>query len=160
MALILISLGVYLINWLYQRNIDFEKVDTDAPDAKRGAIIMFFIPSAWFLIIWVLKLLFFEAGNHFIGILEIVVWGIIIVLIAKYILDFCICFGRITKTNGLFWFLLYLIGGIGFISIFFKFYFTIPLIFFLIISVPAMQAELNSHFLKIHMRKEKRIYYN
>jgi hypothetical protein len=56
--------------------------------------------------------------------------------------------------------MLYFVGLVGLISIPLKAIYFIPLIFFLIITIPAMQAELNSFFKKYIIKFEKQIYYS
>lgn len=160
LGLIVISLGLYIINWIFVRNKDFETLDEDAPDSKRGAIIMMIIPFSWFFIIYVLKYVIFKHPPLIIEIMEIVGWGIIIFLLLKYIFDFCHSFSKLTRTSHLFWFGFFLLGFIGIISTFlFKFYYLSPLTFFLIITIPAMQAELNSVFKSHAMTKKRDTYY-
>ena len=160
LGLIILTLGLYIINWIYLNNKNFEKVDKQAPDSNRGAIIMMVLPFSWFFIILIFKKIILGPNSLILQIFEIVGWTFIIFLLLKYLLDFCLSFGRITRTQGLFWFIFILTGLIGIISIPIGFYYTMPLSFFLIISIPAMQAELNSFFVRYAIRKEKNIFYN
>ena len=146
MILIILTLGVYVINWIFLRNREFEFMDNDAPDAKRGLALMIFLPFGWALTMFVLKKLIFTGEPLILGILEIVIWGLIVFLLMNYIFDFCLCFSRITKTSPIIWFIPFLLGFVGSIFLALGFYYVSPLIFFTIIVVPAMQAELQSHF--------------
>lgn len=159
LGLIFITIGFYIIHWLYVKNKDFEEIDQDAPDSTRGAIILMILPFMWFFIIFIFKKIFGHE-NLYLQISEIVGYGIIIFLILKYLFDFCISFGKITKTNGLFWYLSFFFPILGIVLSFFDFYYLLPLVFFLIIVVPAMQAELNSYIQKFQIKKESNLFYN
>ncbi len=159
LGLIIISFGLYIINWIYLKNREFQLLDTDSPNPNRGAIILMFLPFAWFFSMISLKYLIFSPENLALGIIEIVGWGFIIFLMHKYILDFCLSFGRITKTYGALWFVLFFIGGVGILGTAMGYYLLSPLLFFLIITIPAMQAELNTFFTRHTIKKEKKIFY-
>ncbi len=160
LGLTIITLGLYIINWLYLRNKEFETLDTEAPDSNRGAIIMMIFPFAWFFIMQVLRTLIFTKENLAIEIINIVGWGIIFFLILKYLLDFCISFGRVTQTQGFFWFFLFFLGIVGIICFLFDLYLLGLLFIFVILSIPAMQAELNSRFSRYAIKKENNIFYH
>lgn len=159
-GLILISLGFYIINWLYMKNKEFELIDSEAPDSNRGAIIMMIFPFAWFFILFILKTLIFEKSNLYLNLIGILGWIVVIFLIMKYLFDFCISFGKITKTNGIYWYLFFILPAVGVILAFFGYYYFLFLLFFLLVVIPAMQAELNSFFQKFHIKKENNIFYN
>ncbi|MFW5705215.1 MAG: hypothetical protein ACOCXG_05230 [Nanoarchaeota archaeon] len=160
LGLIIISLGFYVIDWIFLRNKEFEEIDKHAPDSKRGAILLMIIPFMWFFIMIVLKHIIFSPKSPFLGIVEISGWLLIIFLILKYLYDFCISFGFITKTNGAIWFLFFLpivpagIGALLGYPIF------LILLFLPAIVIPAMQAELNTTFNKITIKKKYDIFYN
>lgn len=137
LGLIIISLGFYIITWIYSKNKEFENSDKLAPDAARGAAVMMLLPFGWFYTIFIIKR--FIADNLFVGIIEIVIWGFIIFAIFKYIFEFCLSFGRITKTNGIYWFFLFFIP---------------------IITIIAMQMELNSHFTRMTMQDKSNNFYD
>lgn len=136
-GLIIISAGFYMIIWIYSKNKEFEHLDKFSPDATRGASVMILLPFGWFFIILIIKT--YILNNLFIGILEIVIWGFIIFVILKYIYEFCLSFGRITKTNGIYWFIIFIIPM-----------FTITL----------MQIELNSHFTRTSMQDKNNHLYD
>jgi len=160
LGLIIISFGLYIINWIYLRNREFELINSNAPDSNRGAVILMILPFIWFFIYMLLKYLFFRDSYLILKIIELVGLGFITTLILKYLYDFCNTFGLITKTSGFGWFIFYLLGIIGIISIVFKFYYLSPLVFFLMIIIPAMQSELNSHFSRFAMKKKGKIFYS
>ena len=135
-GLILISCGIYAITWIYTRNKEFEILDKHTPNHIRGSIVLMLLPLSWFYIIFIIKKLIMN--NLFIEITQITIWGILIFLILKYLYDFCMSFGKITKTNGIYWFLI------------------IPIF---IITIPIMQAELNSHFSKLILKSRSKTFY-
>lgn len=159
MGLIILSFGLYIINWIFLRNKDFEELDENAPDSNRGAILMIIIPFGWFFLTTILKNLIFSPNNLLIGILEIVGWGIIIFLIYKYLFDFCLSYGRITKTNGLLWFGLFIISGIGIVGIIIENYYLIFLLPILMIIIPAMHSELNKQFHILNIKQKSTTFY-
>lgn len=160
MGLIIITFGLYIINWIYLRNREFEILDKYAPDSKRGAVILMIIPFLLFFIMQILKVFFFGYENSFLEVIEIILWTLVSFLILKYLFDFCLTFGRVTRTSGIFWFTMFFLGFIGLVGIVFKFIWTIPLIFFTVIVVPAMQGQMNVFFKRFCMRKEKILYYD
>ncbi|MDA3855207.1 MAG: hypothetical protein PF569_03025 [Candidatus Woesearchaeota archaeon] len=137
LGLIIISLGFYIITWIYSKNKEFEHLDKFSPDAARGAAVMMLLPFGWFYVVLIIKRLIID--NLFVEILEIVIWGFILFLVLKYIYEFCLSFGRITRTNGIYWFFLFFIP---------------------IITIPAMQMELNSHFNRMAMQDKSNNFYN
>ena len=44
LGLIIISLGIYIITWIYNVNKNLENLDDDAPEALRGALLMVILP--------------------------------------------------------------------------------------------------------------------
>ncbi len=159
MALMFVSVGFYLVTWMFFMNKKIEELDLEAPDSQRGSIILFFMPVLWALVMLVLKSLIFSGDNLAIGILEIVGWGIIIFLSLKYIYDFCVSFGRVTQSSGTIWYFFIYPGYLSIILAFFEFYFTLPLIFFTIVAVPSMQSFINLRYKQVHLKKT-RDYFN
>lgn len=159
LGLMIISFGLFMINWIYIKNKEFERLDKFAPDALRGAIIMMILPLTWFFFIAFLKFVLFSPENLFIQILEIVGWGFLFILILKYLLDFCISFGRITKTNGILWIFSFFLGILGIILLMYQIKTGIILILVMIISIPAMQSELNLFYNRITRKKERQTFY-
>jgi len=160
-GLIIISCGLYIINWIYMNNKDFETLDKFAPNSNRGAVIMMILPFSWFFIIYILKHIIIGENNLFLEMFEIVGWGLILTLLIKYLLDFTISFGRITKTNGLFWFLPFLITIIlCSIGVIFKINYLFLSLIIPVIIILSMQSELNLIFVRFKINKDKNIFYN
>ncbi len=160
LGLMIISFGLYLVNWIYLRNREFEALDDLAPDANRGAIILMILPFIWFFFIQILKKLFSLDSNLFVSIMEILGWGFITFLVLKYFLDFSLSYGRITQTNGIIWFFGFLLGIVGIYAVAFKWYYLSFLLIFFFLIIPAMQAELNVHYKRITIKKERSIFYH
>ncbi len=161
LGLILISFGFYIINWIYVKNREFSEIDPEAPDSNRGAAILMIIPFSYFFILFVFKKLIFGYDNLYFKYVEFFGWILVIFFIMKYLFDFCITFGKITRTNGLYWFIFFIIPLFGIIpALFFNFYWFLPLVFFLFIVIPAMQAELNTFIKKFNIKKESNLFYN
>lgn len=160
LGLIIVSLGLYVINWIYVKNRNFEKIFEESPDSKRGLVILMILPFSWFFIMFILKSIIFSELPLLIGIFEIVVWGLILFLIYKYLWDFCEVFGKISQSRSVLWFSFFVLGGIGIISLLLKFMYLVPLVFFLAIVIPAMETELNVNFKSITIRKKHDNYYS
>lgn len=148
------TLGIYFIWWFYQMNLKLEKVDEDAPDSRRGLVILFFFPPMAILISFVMKFLIFpdSAKNQYL--VNILIWSIVIFLSLKYVYDFCACFGKWTASNGFLWYLFIYPGYLSAILYFFDFYYALPLLFFTIIAIPSMEAYLASKEKKFRQAKE------
>lgn len=159
LGLIVITFGLYIINWIYLKNKEFNLLDKESPDPNRGAVLLMILPFSWFFTYFTLSTLLFQE-NLLLNIINILVSASIYLLIMKYILDFCQSFGRLTNTFGPIWFFGFLLGSIGIIGLIIQKAYLLPFIFFLIIVVPAMQAELNVLIYKLKIRKEKMNYYH
>ena len=160
LGLMIISFGLYAINWIYLKNKDFEKIDKFSPEANRGAIILMILPFSWFFIISISEKFIFNPSNLIFSIINIVGWGFILFLILKYLLDFSLSYGRITQTNGLYWFIGFLTSIIGIILFYYKIYWFSLIYLFLFILIPAMQAELNIHYKRFTIKKERHSFYD
>ncbi len=136
-GLIIISFGLYIITWLYVRNKEFELLDKHAPNSIRGTVIMVLLPACWFYITFLFKELILD--NIIIEMIELTGWFLVLLLVLKYIFDFCLSFGRITGTNGVYWSLIFLVP---------------------FLAIPAMQSELNSHFNRMTIRKKSNNFYS
>ncbi|MFW6285789.1 MAG: hypothetical protein ACOC16_01300 [Nanoarchaeota archaeon] len=137
LGLIVISLGLFAIPWIYTKNKEFINIEPDAPDPKRGVAVIMILPFIWGYSFFILRELVIK---HPITIgIEILGWSFIIFALLKYIFDFCKSFGKITETSGIIWFFLF---------------FLFP------ITIPAMQVELNSHFQKMQIKKKYHRLYN
>ena len=116
------------------------------------------LPFSWFFIMLILKIIFVNLPL-ILGIIEIVIWGIIIFLVYKYLYDFCHVFGQVTHSSTYIWFLFFVLSGIGILSAGLGFYYIAPLTLFLAIVAPAMQAELNINFKSLTLRRKDDSYY-
>lgn len=162
LGLILISGGLYIIAWMYSQNKEMEKIDEDSPELTRCAFILFGFPFTWLMITVIIKFVFFnnvEVPQAMI-ISEITVWTFIIMLIFKYIFDFCKTFSKITRTNTLIWFVLISLGIVGLIGVSIQSFFLTPFAFFLAMTIPAMQEELNHVYHKSEMKRKDDTYYS
>lgn len=141
-ALLVFSLGLYAISWIYSINKKLETIDEDAPDSRRAVYILFIFPVGWALIYVALSKLIF-ANNPYLHWLNIVIWFLLIFLSLKYLYDFCDSFGKLTRTSGLVWYLLNYAGYLGIILILFDIYYLLFLAIIPLCTIPAMQEFLN-----------------
>jgi len=175
---IIFSFSFYIIYWIYNTNKNLLEIDENAPDPNRAITVLLIIPILWFLITYCIKKFFLKTGeylltiswnrdlnnfqieNFSLGIIELLIWFLIILLIIKYFYDFCFSFGNFTKTNPLTWyvFLSSEIFGIFFLLLGFIPLFT--LVFFTIITIPAMQEKMNLLSHKYKIENKKRINYD
>lgn len=151
---LIVTLGLYIIPWIYFHNKKFEEIDEKAPDSKRGAVILFLLPVLTYSLFLVLKTIFFPESLE-LEILEIVLWGLVIFLTLKYIYEFCYSFARITNTKTLPWYLLIYVGYSSFILALFGFHqaLYVGVIFF--IGIISMQEAINVMCFKVMSKKEK-----
>ena len=159
LLLMLVSLGFYTITWVYFTNRVFEKLDENAPDSKRGVILLLFFPLFLFLIMFILKTIIFSETNNYLYAIEIIGWGCIIFLSLNYIYDFCVSFGMITKSRGVYWYFLLYVEYLGLVLAAFGFFYTTFLILLTIITIPFMQWYLNYKSKEICI-KDSMSYYN
>ncbi len=155
----ILSLSLYFIYWIYKINVKIEKILDSCPDSKRCFAILFVIPLSWATIYLLLKKFIFFEYFQPLEIANYVMWSIIVFLSLQYIYEFCIAFGKITTTNGLVWYLFLYPGYFAIILFFLNFYYTLPLIFFPIITIPAMQASLNKKANLCYVKKQE-LYFN
>jgi hypothetical protein len=146
-----ISIGLYFVTWLFQVNKKLEEIDEKAPIASRAALVLVFLPLTWFFIIYFLDK-FTGNSTNIISVLvpsivKVLGWGLISFLSLMYVYDFCISFGKVTKTSGVMWYLaiypgyfsLILTIILGFQYFVYTFYFLI----FPILAIPFMQEVMN-----------------
>jgi len=139
---IIFSLGIYTLIWIYKLNKRLEKADKSAPNTNRGVVILYLMPTFVILLSVILEF-FFLFPKYIMGTYNVLFWSIIIFLSLKYIYDLCECFGKWTGSSGLFWYLAIYPGYFSIILYFLNFYYALPLLFFTIITIPAMQGFLN-----------------
>jgi hypothetical protein len=135
LGLFIISAGLYTFYWIHSKNKEFEIIDTEAPDSKRGAVIMMLLPFLWFFITYGIN---FFTSNKYIQIIMVTGYFLVFFLMIKYTYDFCSSFGRITNTNAFGWLLL----------------FVIPFV-----ALPIMQSQLNSYFNRVIAKKRTKHHY-
>ncbi len=147
-GLCIISLGIFLPFWIYLKNREFEELSEDAPHSGRAITILFIIPLIWFFLSYLLP-----------QVIQIVGFSLILLLVEKYIFDFCAFYSFLTKTNPLIYFTLITIGVVGiYLSLFDKLFLSLGLI--LIFTFSIMQQELNHVYKNFSIKKEKKNFYN
>lgn len=163
----IISLGLYFVTWIYQINKKLEEIDEKAPVANRAAFVLVLLPIAWYFIVYFLDMFTITSTNYLNNLIPEIVkvmgWGIISFLSLIYIYDFCISFGKVTKTSGVIWYIVIYLGYfsliltiiLGFNFFIYTFYF----LFFPIIAIPAMQETLNIRAMKF-TKETQRSYFN
>lgn len=144
MVFMFFTASLYLIFWLYSMNLKLEKIDPDAPDSRRGAVILFFMPITGAIVLTVFELFFFPKFTNEVRILSLFFWSFIGFLSLNYVYDFCRSFSKVTNTSWNQWYFFIFPGYISFILFFFEFYYMIPLLFFPAAAVPAMQNVINN----------------
>ncbi len=154
-----ISLGFYIITWIYFLNKELAKYDPEAPNPDRGALIMFFIPLSWYITTIVISKLFLINFPSISFTINFLGWILVIFLGLKYLYDFCISFANITKSNALLWYLFIYPGFLAYVLAFFNFFYTFPFIFFTIIAIPSMQDFMNNRAKEIQTKRQF-IYFN
>lgn len=156
LGLIIVSLGLYIITWIYSLNKDFELIDENAPDSTRGVIVLVALPFTWFFIMSFIK---FLSDSITIQIVEMVVYLLLYFLAMKYIFEFCLTFIHITQTSLGFWYGGILLGSFGFFALFFESYYMLLLLVLLVLIVPFMQAELNVTCNKVAIKRNYHSFY-
>lgn len=153
--LMVISLGLYSIFWFYNMNREMQKIDYDTPDPQRCIVVMLFLPISWFLTHILLKETLPEIILPYLNTMNFLLWSLFIFLILKYIFDFCESFGRVTSSPHILWYLYLYPGFFSYILPLFGFYYSIPLVFFTMITIPSMQAFINSKKEEISYVKQR-----
>jgi hypothetical protein len=153
MLLMILTLGFYFIYWIYQINEKLSELDDDSPDPTRGMIILLILPITWAFFVFIFKFLIFSDNLGLAKGLEITGWSIIIFLSMQYLYEFCVSFGRITRSSGLVWYLFMYVGYFSVVLLLFSFYYTIPLIIFPFFTLPAMQGFMNEHARKVALKQ-------
>lgn len=160
LGLTVVTLGLYIINWIYVKNKEFEQLLPDAPNAKRGAVIMMVLPFTWFFIIQITKTFLPPSIQPITLFIEILVYSLIFFLILKYLYDFCNCFGKITKSKPLVWYFFFILGIIGIVGLILNIKLLLPLLIIVFLIIPAMQAELNTYINKLLFQKTSNVRYH
>lgn len=161
LLLILITCGLYIIYWILKQNRNLEDFYEDAPDTNRGFALMVTIPISWTITFVIIKINnFWDLYPEFLLFVQVFIWTIIILLILKFLFDFCVSFAKFTKSNALVWFFLILLGIIGILGIPIKSFLITPFAFFLAITIPAMQEEINHVYTKNQIKNKSDAYYD
>jgi len=139
--LMIFTIGLYFIWWVYKLNSEFESKNIESPDSKRGLVVLITFP---FLLGFFFSFLewYFEP-NAIIKSFQLSVSYFIIVLQLKFLYDFCVTFGNITKTNSLWWYYSMFFWFLAVVLLYFQSYYTMIFMFFPVTAIPAMQAFLN-----------------
>jgi len=157
LGLIIISLGLYVITWIYNVNNNLELLDDDAPESLRGALLMVILPFFWLFLTSFLHLFFdslvFEA-------IKLIVYILLYFLFLNYLFDFCIAFSHITRSKPLVWFLPLFLGSLGIFGYYLQLVIVSLLLIILLLMIPAMQAELNKMFHKLTIKKNNTTFYS
>ena len=91
--------------------------------------------------------------------LDIIGFAIILVLVLKYLFDFCAFYSHLTKTHFFIYFTLFTTGALGlYLTLFNTAFLIISIAFFF--AVPLMQQELNMLYKTYTLKREKKNFYN
>jgi hypothetical protein len=145
LLLMLVSAGIYAFVWIFEINRYLEKLDEDAPDSRRGAVILFFFPFFGWLFFLAIEYLIIGQASVILELFAMVYWLIFGFLSLRYTYDFCMSFANLTRSSGLLWYFFLYPGYVAMILIFFDFYYVIPLALFPFMIVPAMQVIMNKN---------------
>lgn len=157
LGLIIVSLGLYILTWIYSINKDLENLDEDAPSSNRGAILMFVLPFIWFFIITYIKTI---TNSIIVEFIQVTIFLVIYILILKYLYEFTLTFSHITRTKPIVWFSLFFLGSLGVFGYYLSFYYLFFLFSIPILLIPAMQEQLNVTYHKISIRKNNISFYS
>ncbi|MFT4244182.1 MAG: hypothetical protein ACMXYB_01860 [Candidatus Woesearchaeota archaeon] len=157
LGLIIISLGLYVLTWIYSVNKDLENLDSDAPSSIRGAMLLFILPLVWFFISTYLRVL---SNSIIFEFIQITIFIVLYILILKYLYEFTLSFSHITSTKPIIWFGSIFIGSLGIFGYYTEFYYLFFLFSILLLIVPAMQEQLNTTYHKITIKKTNISFYS
>lgn len=144
------SLGFYFINWIYLTNVNFKKSGVDiAPNPEYGLKFMFLVPFVWLMVTGVFKKIFTVIDYSVLFWVDVIGWMLIMIMMLEYMYRFCMCFGKFTNSNGLFWYLFLWVGFFPLALLPFGKYFFLPLLIFSLLTVPVMQMKLNHDYINI-----------
>lgn len=158
-GLMIISVGLYSIIWIYITNKSLQDHDKHAPESSRGITVMAILPLAWFFITSFIQNKILDSIPLLYTIFDLIIWIFIFFLVIKFHMDFVNSFTQITKSHTIIWNSLFIIGMIGIIGLILKKPYMYPFLIGVIFSTIGMQTELNS-LLKGHsIRKVGASYY-
>ncbi len=151
--LMFLTFGFYFIYWIYTMNVKLSEIDEDTPDPKRGLIITLLFPVFWFFSMFIVSN-FILPGFAYNSYLSVFGWLLISFLSMKYNYEFCCSFSKVTCSQpGLVWYLFLYPGYFSLILLVLNFYYTFPLIFFPLITIPAMQDFINKRAKQTMMKR-------
>ena len=156
LGLIIVSLGLYLFVWIYTLNRELERLDDDAPNSTRGAVLLIIFPFTWFFIMSYVK---FLTDSIIIQFIEITIYILIYFLILKYIYELILSFSHITRTQPMLWFIAFIFGSLGVFGYYLQSYIIIALTLILVFLIPMMQSQLNITYHKISIKKTNFSFY-
>jgi len=159
LGLIIISVGLYSILWIYLTNKKLEEHDKHAPESSRGLTVLMILPIIWLFTTYFFKTIIFTQTPLIIEILEIVIWGLIFFLILKYLIDFSYAITEITQSHPFLWISFFIIGIIGIIGIMLDIKVLYAFIAGIFIATIGIQSELNSLHKSLSIRKVSSNYY-
>ena len=148
------TFGFYIIPWIFFHNRKFEQIDEQAPDSRRGAVILFILPILSYTTFLAMEKIFFP--NSFpLTIIKVLVWCLLIFLTLKYLYEFSRSFAKITLTNTLAWYIFIYIGYSSYILALFGFYYALYAVIIFFIGIASMQEILNVVCFRVTSKKQK-----
>jgi hypothetical protein len=149
LGLSIVTVGLFLPFWIYLKNREFEEIsEENAPHSARAIILLFVLPLSWSFISALLP-----------KVVGITGFAIILVMVLKYLFDFCEFYSLLTKTNFFIYFTLFTTGALGlYLMLFNKAFVIVSIAFFF--AVPLMQQELNMLYKTYTLKREKKNFYN
>ena len=161
LGLLIISLGLFLILWIFLKTREFEILEKDkSPDSNRSFIVLMVFPFLFYFFYSFLNMFSFLEGSIFMIVLGYILFSLVYFLILKFVHDFCKIFGEITRTSYVVWFLLLVLGMTSIFGFIFDLLVFKVLILMLFIVPPLMQIQLNVIYKNLKLRKEKNSFYN
>jgi len=159
LGLMILSVGLYALHWIFMLNKLLERHDKYAPDSNRGLSLLVILPFSWFFIMLFIKSLFTTSIPLIMTIFEWISWTLILYMVMKYLNELSHSFCDITNSTPIIWSSLFLFGLIGIVGVFTQTIYLYAFLLCIIFAIVGMQSELNS-MLKSHtIRKIGRSYY-
>jgi hypothetical protein len=152
---LLLSFSTYAIPWIYQKNKLLEEIDEDAPDSKRGAFVLFFLPLLTYGIFFILEKIIVQEQIMILLTTKILMWSIISFLTLKYIYEFTTSYAKLLNKTGFIFYIFIYLGYLGVILWFFGSKYFLLLLFFPIFTISSMNELLNIQCSKIQTKNKK-----
>jgi len=154
----IVTFGFYTFYWIYELNILLEKIDDNAPSSNKLFIILFLLPSLFYLFKhFLLNWMNFEVSFIFISV-SFIIWSSIIFISLLGVYKFCMSYGKLTNTNELVWCFLIYPAYIAIVLFFYDFYYTLPLLLISFASLAFMQHHLNIKIINYERHIESDIF--